>query len=223
MQKPIIIADDHPLFRQALRETIAPIFSHTAIIELQSLEDTKRALGQQAAELLLLDLRMPDSDGLAGLMLIKGMYPALPVIVVSASEEAETVRAAIQAGAAGYIYKSYSLREIHDAVAQVYQGGMHIPDRIEAVVTDFEHQELNAISRISSLTPSQLRVFISLSRGLMNKQIAADMAISEATVKAHVTSVYRKLGVRSRTQAVKLSNVLDLATGELASGDINLS
>jgi len=215
MQKPIIIADDHPLFRQALRETIAPIFPKTPMIELESLKETQTALNQQVAELLLLDLRMPDSEGLAGLMLIKGMYPALPVIVVSASEEAEIVRAAIQSGAAGYIYKSYSLRAIHDAVVQVYQGGMHIPDKIEAVVSDAEHQELNTISRISSLTPSQLRVFISLSRGLMNKQIAADMDISEATVKAHVTSVYRKLGVRSRAQAVKLSNVLDSITGDI--------
>jgi len=210
MSSSIIIADDHPLFRQALRETVAPIFRQFSIIELESLTDTRERLAQEAVELLLLDLRMPDSDGLAGLMMIKGLYPALPVIIVSASEEAETVRAAIQAGAAGYIYKSYSLRQIHDAVVQVYEGGMHIPEGVEQGVSENEHRELDAISRISSLTPSQLRVFVSLSRGYMNKQIAADMDISEATVKAHVTSVYRKLGVRSRTQAVMVSKALDL-------------
>lgn len=215
MNSSIIIADDHPLFRQALRETVAPIFSQAEVIELESLAETRQTLIQHAAELLLLDLRMPDSDGLAGLMMIKGMYPALPVIIVSASEEAETVRAAIQAGAAGYIYKSYSLRQIHDAVLQVYQGGVHIPDGIEEGVTEHEHEELDAISRISSLTPSQLRVFVSLSRGYMNKQIAADMDISEATVKAHVTSVYRKLGVRSRTQAVMVSKALDLSKDDI--------
>lgn len=210
MSSSIIIADDHPLFRQALRETVAPIFTLPNIIELESLTDTRERLAEETVELLLLDLRMPDSDGLAGLMMIKGLYPALPVIIVSASEEAETVRAAIQAGAAGYIYKSYSLRQIHDAVVQVYEGGMHIPEGVEEGVSDNEHRELDAISRISSLTPSQLRVFVSLSRGYMNKQIAADMDISEATVKAHVTSVYRKLGVRSRTQAVMVSKALDL-------------
>ncbi len=215
MSSSIIIADDHPLFRQALRETVAPIFKQAQIIELESLAETREKLEQQAAELLLLDLRMPDSDGLAGLMMIKGLYPALPVIIVSASEEAETVRAAIQAGAAGYIYKSYSLRQIHDAVLMVYQGGMHIPEGIDQGVTEHEHKELDAISRISSLTPSQLRVFISLSRGYMNKQIAADMDISEATVKAHVTSVYRKLGVRSRTQAVMVSKALDLSQDDI--------
>lgn len=215
MSNTIIIADDHPLFRQALRETVSPIFKDASICELESLTDTRARLEQQSVELLLLDLRMPDSDGLAGLMMIRGMYPALPVIIVSASEDAKTVRAAIQAGAVGYIYKSYSLKQIHDAVEQVNQGGMHIPDGIEEGVTDHEHEELDAIARISSLTPSQLRVFIALSRGYMNKQIAADMEISEATVKAHVTSVYKKLGVRSRTQAVMISKALDITPEEI--------
>ena len=158
----------------------------------------------------MLDLRMPDSDGLAGLMMIKGMYPALPVIIVSASEEAEVVRAAIQAGAAGYIYKSHSLKQIHDAVVIVTQGDVYIPGEIAASVTEHEHQGLDAIARISSLTPAQLRVFVLLSQGFMNKQIASDMNISEATVKAHVTTVYKKLGVRSRTQAVLVSKALDI-------------
>jgi DNA-binding NarL/FixJ family response regulator len=210
MSSLIIIADDHPLFRQALRATITPIFQDAQICELESLHETNSKLAQQTVELLMLDLRMPDSDGLAGLMMIKGMYPALPVIIVSASEEAETVRAAIQAGAAGYIYKSYSLRQIHGAVAQVNQGGVHVPEGVEEGVTEHEHEELNAIAKIASLTPSQLRVFVALSRGYMNKQIAADMEISEATVKAHVTSVYKKLGVRSRTQAVMVSKALDI-------------
>lgn len=210
MSNFIVIADDHPLFRQALRETIGPIFNGAVICELESLEDTKRILAEEEVELLLLDLRMPDSDGLAGLMMIKGMYPALPVIIVSASEEAETVRAAIQAGAAGYIYKSHSLKQIHDAVVMVTQGDVYLPEEIAASVTEHEHQELNAIARISSLTPAQLRVFVLLSQGFMNKQIAFDMNISEATVKAHVTSVYKKLGVRSRTQAVLVSKALDI-------------
>ncbi len=215
MSSLIIIADDHPLFRQALRETIAPIFEGMKICELESLLETQEMLSQQTVDMLLLDLRMPDSDGLAGLMMIKGTYPALPIIIVSASEEPETVRAAIQAGAAGYIYKSYSLKQIHDAVVEVHQGGVHLPGGIEEQVTDVEHQELDAIARISSLTPSQLRVFVLLSQGYMNKQIAADMAISEATVKAHVTSVYKKLGVRSRTQAVMVSKALDLQKDEI--------
>lgn len=216
MSNLVIIADDHPLFRQALRETIAPIFESTQICELESLQETKHKLASESVELLLLDLRMPDSVGLAGLMMVKGMYPALPVIIVSASEESATVRAAIQAGAAGYIYKSYSLKQIHDAVQLVNEGGVHIPDGVQTDISDDEHEELDVISRISSLTPSQLNVFVQLSQGFMNKQIAAEMGISEATVKAHVTTVYKKLGVRSRTQAVMVSKALDIVGSDLA-------
>lgn len=218
MLRSIIIADDHPLFRQALRETIAPIFREASIIEFESLEETRACLARGSVELLLLDLRMPDSDGLAGLMLIKGLHPALPVIIVSASEEPETVRAAIQAGASGYVFKSYGLKQIHDAVTLVYQGGVHIPDGMHEGVSNHEHDELDVITKIASLTPSQLRVFLRLSQGYMNKQIASVMNISEATVKAHVTSVYKKLGVRSRTQAVLASKALDIASSELNLG-----
>ena len=218
MSKQIVIADDHPLFRQALRETITPIFQNTQILEFESLEETTASLKKEEAELLLLDLRMPDSDGLAGLMTIKGLYPTLPVIIVSASEEADTVRAAIQAGASGYIYKSYTLKQIHDAVEIVNQGGVHVPEGVEEQVSDDEHKELDIITRVSSLTPSQLKVFLLISQGYMNKQIAAMMIISEATVKAHVTSVYKKLGVRSRTQAVLASKSLDITDGALELG-----
>ncbi len=216
MRKLILFADDHPLFRQALRETIAPIFGDVDIRELDSLEETKAVLAEEQVEILLLDLRMPDSNGLAGLMMIKSTYPALPVIIVSASEEPETVRAAIQAGASGYIYKSWSFKQIHDAVTRVTQGEIVIPDDVDADVTENEHQELDYISRLSSLTPTQLRVFILLAQGQMNKQIAADMGISEATVKAHITSIYKNLDVRTRTQAVMVAKALDLTSNRLS-------
>ena len=211
MSNLIVIADDHPLFRQALRETISPIFEKIDICELESLEEVKQLLESQNVQLLLLDLWMPDSHGLAGLMMIKGMYPALPIIIVSASEEAEIVRAAIQAGASGYLYKSFSLKQIHDAVVMVNQGDVYVPENINSGVMENEITDLNAIAKISRLTPTQLRVFLQLSEGKMNKQIAALMEISEATVKAHVTSIYKKLGVRSRTQAMMVSRSMDIS------------
>lgn len=206
----IIIADDHPLFCQALRETIAPIFKQAEICELETLQETLDNLAKHEVTLLLLDLHMPDSQGLTGLMMIKGLYPALPVIIVSASEEPETVRAAIQAGAAGYLFKSYSLTLIHDAIKQVISGDVHVPKGIEEDVSVDEQKDLTAISQMAELTPAQLRVYMQISQGLMNKQIAAQMNISEATVKAHVTAVYKKLGVRSRTQAVLVSVALKI-------------
>ena len=211
MTNSIVIADDHPLFRQALRSTIAPIFSKVEVLETESLKELRTILQANDPQLLLLDLRMPDSQGLAGLMMIKGTYPALPIIIVSASEEPEIVRAAIQAGASGYIYKSYSLKQIHDAVVIVNGGGVYVPDNINQDLVDAELSDLNTISKISSLTPAQLRVFLLMTQGMMNKQIAAEMEISEATVKAHITSIYKKLGVRTRTQAVMVSKALDIA------------
>lgn len=207
----IIIADDHPLFRQALRETVTPMFAGAELVELESLAETKKALLEKDVELLFLDLRMPDSDGLTGLMMIKSQYPALPVMVVSASEEAEVVRAAIQAGASGYIFKSSSLQGIHDAVEMVKAGEVYVPTGVDDGVTENEHHDLDTIARLSSLTPAQLNVYVLLAQGFMNKQIAAEMFISEATVKAHVTSIYKKLGVRSRAQAVMVSKALELS------------
>ncbi|MFT5275075.1 MAG: DNA-binding NarL/FixJ family response regulator [Saprospiraceae bacterium] len=208
MTGSIIIADDHPLFRQALRETIAPLFPDASILDIESLEETKIILETTDIELLLLDLKMPDTEGLTGLMMIKGTYPQLPVIVISATEDNATVRACIQAGASAYIFKSASLQDIRDTITAVNAGEVYVPERVNNSISDAEQTELDNIAKVSSLTPAQLRVFYFLCEGQMNKQIAYEMSITEATVKAHITSIYKKLGVRTRTQAVLLASSL---------------
>ncbi len=208
MTSNIIIVDDHPLFRQALRETITPLFPEATILEIESLSETKSVLENTFVELLLLDLKMPDTDGLTGLMMIKGTYPQLPVIVVSATEDSAIVRACIQAGASAYIFKSASLQEIRDTITAVKASEVYVPERVHDSISSGEQTELDNIAKISSLTPAQLRVFYLLCEGQMNKQIAYEMKITEATVKAHITSIYRKLDVRTRTQAVLLAGSL---------------
>jgi DNA-binding NarL/FixJ family response regulator len=153
---------------------------------------------------------MSDSRGLAGLMIIKGSYPEVPVIVVSASEGAETVRAAIQAGASGYISKSSSPDQIRSAIQQVSKGEVALPDAAMSDVSAEEQRELEAIENISLLTPTQLKVLVKMTEGMLNKQIAYYMDISEATVKSHVTAIFKKLHVRTRTQAVVLVKQLDI-------------
>ena len=217
MTRTIIIADDHPLFRQALRSSITPLFNDSRIQEVETLGATLETLEQQSVDLLLLDLRMSDSQGLSGLMIIKGSYPELPVIVVSASEGAETVRAAIQAGASGYISKSSSPEQIRDAIEQVSRGETAIPESAMTEVSDAERRELEAIENITLLTPTQLKVLVKMTDGLLNKQIAWDMDISEATVKSHVTAIFRKLKVRTRTQAVVLAKQLEFVLSDSAS------
>jgi DNA-binding NarL/FixJ family response regulator len=206
----IIIADDHPLFRHALRTTVEPLFADHKIVEYETLAETHDALDARETSLLFLDLRMADSQGLSGLLLIKSTYPQTPVVVVSASEEANTVRAAIQAGAAGYIFKSFSLEQIKQAVETVLRGETFVPSSVSSAITEVEQTGLDNISRIATLTPAQLKVFRYMYDGMMNKQIAYEMSISEATVKAHVTTMFRKLGVRTRTQAVVMGADLDV-------------
>lgn len=217
MTKTIIIADDHPLFRQALRSSITPLFNDSRIQEVETLGATLETLEQQSVDLLLLDLRMSDSQGLSGLMIIKGSYPELPVIVVSASEGAGTVRAAIQAGASGYISKSSSPEQIRDAIERVSRGETAIPESAMTGVSDAERKELEAIENITLLTPTQLKVLVKMTDGLLNKQIAWDMDISEATVKSHVTAIFRKLKVRTRTQAVVLAKQLEFVLSDSTS------
>jgi len=214
MSKKIIISDDHPLFRQALRSAITPLFSDAEIIEVETLGETQRELEQRSVDLVLLDLRMSDSKGLVGLMIIKGSYPEVPVIIVSASAGAETIRSAIQAGASGYISKSASPEQIRDAINQVSQGETAVPIAAMTEISDSEKRELEAIENISLLTPTQLKVLVKMTEGMLNKQIAYYMEISEATVKSHVTAIFKKLRVRTRTQAVVLAKQLEIVLSD---------
>ena len=216
MTKTIVISDDHPLFRQALLAAIEPLFRTADILEVETLAATLEVLEQRQVDLLLLDLRMSDSSGLAGLMIIKNSYPEVPVIVVSASEGAETVRAAIQAGASGYIVKSASSGQIRGAIEQVVQGEIAVPVSASSAVSEAERKLLDAIENITLLTPTQLRVLVKMTEGLLNKQIAWEMGISEATVKSHVTAIFRKLKVRTRTQAVVVAKQLDFVLSDSA-------
>ena len=217
MNKTIVISDDQPLFRQALQAAIKPLFRTADILEVETLAATLEVLEQGKVDLLLLDLRMSDSSGLAGLMYIRNSYPEMPVIVTSASEGEETVRAAIQAGASGYIVKSASSGQIRSAIEQVIRGETALPASASTAVSEAERKLLKAIENIALLTPTQLRVLGKMTEGLLNKQIAWEMGISEATVKSHVTAIFRKLNVRTRTQAVVAAKQLDFVLSDSAS------
>lgn len=202
MTARIIIADDHPLFRSALAHAVGKVWPGAAIIEASSAAEARGALAEGAAEALLLDLHMADSTGLSVLMDLRQDYPALPIVIVSASEEPRVAAAAAQLGAAGFIPKSASLEAMREGLAAVQDGDGWFP---EAGVGDDDD-----LARIASLTPAQRRILGAIRQGLLNKQIAYELAISEATVKAHITAILRKLGVGSRTQAVLLAAKLDV-------------
>ncbi|MBA1272441.1 response regulator transcription factor ErdR [Stutzerimonas azotifigens] len=201
----IIIADDHPLFRSALQQALTlGLGQNVRLVEAASIAELENCLGQSADwDLVLLDLNMPGAYGFSGLVLLRGQYPQLPVVMISAQEEAAVVARAREFGASGFIPKSSALETIQTAVRAVLDGDTWWPTPIDAAVSVSDEAKA-ASAGLSSLTPQQFRVLTMVCDGLLNKQIAYELNVSEATIKAHVTAIFRKLGVRTRTQAALL-------------------
>ncbi len=198
----LVIADDHPLFRGALREAVGGLFERVDILEAGAFDDVAKLLDNSGdVDLILLDLSMPGVRGFSGLMYLRAQYPSVPVVVVSANDDPSVIRRCMDFGASGFIPKTLDIDGMRKAIAAVLKGGVWTPPDIDLNAgTDAESAEL--MGRLSTLTPQQVRVLMMLSEGLLNKQIAYELSVSEATVKAHVSAILQKLGVESRTQAV---------------------
>lgn len=205
MEKRVIIADDHPLFRTALSHAVSRVWPEARVIEANCAAQAREEL-RGGAEALLLDLHMEDSDGLSALMDFRQDFPAVPIAIVSASEERRVYAAARQLGASAFIPKSSGLEAIRTALSAVQAGDHSFPhiDGHDTIPADED------LARMASLTPAQRRILGAIRQGLLNKQIAFEQDISEATVKAHITAIFRKLGVSNRTQAVLLAGKLDV-------------
>ena len=197
-----VVADDHPLFRGALKQALAAIGGDNAILEAGDFASVKALIAaNDDADLVLLDLMMPGASGLSGLVALRGIHASMPMVVVSARDDPETIRRSLELGASGFISKSAGMEAIRQAVTTVLSGGIHAPAGVE-LGTEGDPEMSDIISRLQSLTPQQTRVLGMLAEGKLNKQIAYELHVSEATVKAHVSAVLQKLGVDSRTQAV---------------------
>jgi len=206
----IVIADDHPLFRGAMRLAIDGMMRNARITEASDINEAIAALQKDdAADLVLLDLKMPGVSGFSGLSFLRSQFPSVPVIVVSGSADHPTIRRCLDFGAAGFIPKTTDVETMRSAIRSVLEGGTWVPPDFDgSMPADKETADL--VRRLSSLTPQQMRVLMMLSEGLLNKQIAYELSVSEATVKAHVSAILTKLGVESRTQAVILAAKIDL-------------
>mgnify|MGYP000141507803 CR=1 FL=1 len=206
----IVIADDHPLFRDALKQALTALYRDIHIAEAGSLEEAVRLLdaAEEPFDLVLFDLKMPGVQGLSGLVFLRAQFPDMPVVVVSATEDAAVIRRALDLGASGFIPKSTPVDTIRSGIAAVLGGDIWVPgDMAPAGRPDSEIDMLAA--RLATLTPQQARVLMMLREGLLNKQIAYELGVSEATVKAHVSAILQKLGVESRTQAVIAASRID--------------
>ena len=205
----IIIADDHPLFRGALRQAIASQDKATRIVEAADFDEARRAASENAdADLMLLDLSMPGTSGLTGLMMMRAEHQNIPVAVISATDDTPTIRRALELGASAFISKSSGIDEIREAIDTVLAGGFWTPPDFDAERENDPEIE-NLIARLKTLTPQQTRVLGMIGEGLLNKQIAYELGVSEATIKAHVSAILLKLNVDSRTQAVIAVNKID--------------
>ena len=204
----ILIADDHPLFREALRGAVQRILPDASLCEADSVDALYGLVeANPDADLLLMDLNMPGAHGFSALVHLRALHPQLPVVVVSAREEPAVMRRALDHGALGFIPKSADSETIGIAVGQVLDGERWAP-AAAASAPAMDRDEEAVARRLRELTPQQFRVLQMLGEGRLNKQIAWDLGVSEATIKAHVTAVLRKLGVNNRTQAVLMAGKL---------------
>jgi DNA-binding NarL/FixJ family response regulator len=203
----VLIADDHPLVRDGLRTVIDAAFDGCVMFDASSVADAIEVIEREGDfDLVLLDLNMPGTPGLSGLVALRNRFPSVPVVIVSATYDPELVRSAIASGAAGFIPKSLKRGAIVEALTTIHAGNLYVGGDIEGPpIKDgpAAYREIgDVVRRLKKLTSQQRRVLELIVQGKLNKQIAHDLDITERTVKAHVGAILTKLHVFSRTQAV---------------------
>jgi len=207
----VIVADDHPLFREALSQAVNASLATVNIEHAHDICSLQNCVAQHPdACLILLDLHMPGAHGFSGLIHLSAHHPEIPIVVVSAHEADNIIRRAIDHGASGFIPKSSSMDQISTSIKQVLAGDLCFPAGFNDNTPGSTEEELGIAHIISMLTPQQYKVATMIAQGLLNKQIAYELNVTEATIKAHATEIFRKLGVHSRTQAVLAIGQLDV-------------
>jgi DNA-binding NarL/FixJ family response regulator len=206
----ILLADDHPMYRDALRGALTLNLGDLNLLEASDLIETVKMLQENEIDLLLFDLHMPGSTDLFGLIHIRKLFPEIPVAVVSGIENVGIVSKVINTGALGFIPKTTQAIKVAEAVVSILEGEVWVPEKMPSDVTDFDETFVKLAESVSNLTPAQYKVLCFMRDGLLNKQIAYELDIAVATVKAHVTGVFKKLGINNRTQAVLIASQLQL-------------
>ncbi len=225
--RKVIVADDHPLFREALSLALGQALGDVLVVQAGDMDELQQVTNtHDSADLVLLDLHMPGVQGFSALVYLRTHHPELPVCVVSANNNGMVIQRALDHGAAAFIHKSATVDEIRVALETVLAGDIWQPAGFDGNGKGSAVDELAVAERLGELTPQQFRVLMMLADGLLNKQIAYELGISEATVKAHMTAIFRKLEVSNRTQAVLLLNQLAVdspdqtATGFQSAGGV---
>jgi len=204
----VLIADDHPLFRNAISEALTNTQTLVHVSQADSLDSTLQRLNEGNIDLVLLDLKMPGSEGLLGLIQIRNQFPEVAVAVVTANEAGRTLAQVKAAGALGYLPKSMVLEDLVSALDGLLKGTPFYPEGLNQGVDS--QDDVEAIRKLATLTPQQQRVLALIARGFLNKQIAYELDVKETTVKTHVSEIFRKLDIYNRTQAAMYNQYLEV-------------
>jgi DNA-binding NarL/FixJ family response regulator len=207
-----LIADDHPLFRDALKGALSACFDSVTFLESDSLDSTISVLRKnRKVSIIILDLHMPGCDNFYGLLRVKEIFPQIPIAVLSASDSPETVSQVMAFGANGFIPKTTPTPVIKDALLAILNGENWLPEEMKKSLTEVDLEAKSIAAKLRELTPKQSQVLKLVKDGLMNKQIADKLNVTEATVKAHIGVIFKKLDVKTRTQIVLAVEKLQLA------------
>ena len=191
------MADDHPLTREGLSLAARAALPGTQVVTAGSIKEAVAAAERTSFRMILLDYDVPDAHGFSGLLALQVLAPTTPIVLVTANERASLIEAARALGASGYLFKSLPLDVLVERLRSIDDGAVIFPT-IDTAVPDLK--DLRA--RVESLSPAQRGALLALADGRANKQIARDLDVTEATIKAHLTVIFRKLGVSNRAQAL---------------------
>lgn len=218
MPLKVLVIDDHPLVQEGVAAALEALGHDVDVI---AAADSEQGLAAAAAnpdiDLVLLDLALPGMSGLGVISALHQRLPSLPVVVLSALEDPENIRNAISAGAMGFVPKSAQTRVLIEALQQVLEGNVSVPSTLRSAPNlatggPATGPGTGGEPDVALLTLRQLEVLSRLCQGKTNKQIATELGLSEKTVKAHVTAIFKVLGVVNRTQAVLVARRIGMIT-----------
>lgn len=207
-----LVIDDHPLFCEALTLTLRTALDVQEIATAATLADgIERAQLNPKPDIVLLDLRLPDTDGVDGLIRLRKVVDGTPIIVISSLSDDRMIASVLKAGASGFVPKHSQRSVFVEAIDRIRSGSIYTPEGYVAPADDLALDDNDIIERLRSLTAQQARILELVCEGKLNKQIAYELDIAETTVKAHLTAILRKLHVQSRTQAVLIAQTARFA------------
>lgn len=210
----IIIADDHPLFRGAIKRTIEDLVTvldqKVSVTEAQSVAEVYSVLEHNDDfDLVLLDVNFPGTNGLSGLANLRGCFPLVPIAMISGNDASDIIELSRELGACGFLSKSAAPEAIAQSIKHLLSGEYWFPNSSLNPKDNIGREIAEVAEKVASLTPHQFRIFTLVCEGLLNKQIAYELGISENTVKTHMSNIFVKFNVRKRTNLIVLGNLLN--------------